>query len=42
MQAQFVQRFESSNDNFALSREMVLIRVDNVWYIAEERVTDVL
>lgn len=42
MQAQFVQRFEGSSQNFALRREMLLIRRDNNWLIATERVTDVL
>jgi len=42
MQVQFVQRFESSSNSFAIRREMLMVRLDNTWYIAEERVTDVL
>ncbi len=42
MQVQFVQRFESSSNSFAIRREMLLLRLDNTWFIAEERVTDVL
>lgn len=42
MQARFIQRFESSGNSFAIQREMLLIRLDNTWYILAERVTDVL
>lgn len=42
MQVQFVQRFESSSNSFAIRRELLMVRLDNNWFIAEERVTDVL